>query len=173
MINNNDNNNDNNNRDDELDKVLALTKQTALNIHSMNEQFGILAQEMKGIKTTTRQNTVDIENLNTDFQNYKQAQKDRERIDGTERQEISNSITNRVSTILSYYNRFDLYKPFARKCWSDCKKYGYVVGDRGVDTKVMYYSDALNYIGNWEPVGHGGSIGYINYLDAKKEKQVI
>jgi len=90
---------------------------------------------------------------------------DRERVDEEESNEFYKSVSARVTDLLKEHNRFDLFQSFSRKCWNDCKKYSYMCGRRGASTKKRFYSEVQNYIGKWEPVGHGGTAGYINHLD--------
>lgn len=152
------------------EEVQNALGQLALKGAMIEEQFGIvknaLQEHDKAILTIGEREKSHYE----EFLQFKQVQMDRERIEASEVNNVTNCINNRVELLLRPHDRFDLFGSFAKKCRSDCKKHSYMLGKGAVDTKVMYYSELLKYIGNWEPVGWGTD-GYIHHLDSLREQK--
>ena len=141
----------------------------AIKAAAMEDQFGIMASAIKSINTTV----LSLDQRETEhyqeLQQFIQISKNNERIDASEVNQITNIIENRVGLLLREQNRMDLFGRFTSKCRKDCHKRSYMLGKNGVDTKKMYYSELINYIGKWEP-HDWGTVGYIAHLDSLRKK---
>ena len=139
----------------------------ALSSNAIAESVGVIQntlvehnREIMGVKEY-------LSSFREDFEAEKARNRDRERIEADEVNNVTQAIKSRVADLLSEVDRLDMFGKFTSKCRCDAKRHSYYRGVNAVDTKRMYYKELLEYIGNWTPEGFGGVAGYLNHLDKK------
>lgn len=139
----------------------------ALSSNAVAESVGVIqntltehGRQIMGVKE-------DISSIREDFEAEKAKNRDRERIEADEVNNVTQAIKSRVADLLSEVDRLDMFGKFTSKCRCDAKRHSYYRGTNAVDTKRIYYRELLEYIGNWTPEGFGGVAGYLNHLDKK------
>lgn len=149
--------------------TLEFQKQLGFNLQTISESLGVISVVTKDHET--RLKTLEEADKTKDgkFKEFEEKLNDQKIVDDEQQQAFKNSIHNRVGDLLRSRDRFDLFGSFARQCWSECKSYSKMRGTSGIRTKQIYFNEVLNFIGNWEPMKYGGTDGYINHLDSKKE----
>lgn len=137
----------------------------ALSSNAVAESVGLIqktitehTKQIMGVKE-------DLSSFREDFEAEKARNRDRERIEADEVNNVTQAIKSRVTDLLTEANRFDVFGKFTAKCRCDAKRHSYYRGTNAVDTKRIYYRELLEYIGNWTPEGYGGVAGYLNHLD--------
>lgn len=156
-------------RNNDLDKVIELSKQTAFNVQDMNKQMGIIAAEIRDVKTAYRQVVTDVKNVNDDLQQYKTYAEESKYIPPSKQEEMEQAVKGRVAELLNALNLSEsdfkkYFGKFTSRCWCDTKKTRLIFGRKGVYTPQRNFDAAIKYINAWEPVKHG-TVGYIDYLD--------
>jgi hypothetical protein len=151
-------------------------EQAALNINALSEQMGVVAGQIK----TIRSQQIDHNNRITDLENWKIHHEETERVNRTQARRIRSAIHARVNYILGIELTGGLVKKecmsidkkyrgaFYARCYSDARKYS-SLGTPYSETCVKDYQAVLDYIETWEPEceyeGKTGTRAYIAYLD--------
>ena len=151
------------NNTNDMNNLMELSKQTALNISSISDQMGIVTTKVKQLSIESRENREGLKALRQDFEDEKERNRLNEYIDPSQVQELDEALKNRVSDICNDHNCFDLFGKLKRKGWNDAKKYSNVVGKAGVYTKRIHFESAVEYLATWSPHGWG-ILGYIKHL---------
>lgn len=142
----------------------------ALNSNTIAESVGLMQNTLVEHHKAIMGVKEDISSMREDFEAEKARNRDRERIEADEVNNVTQAIKSRVRDLLSDVDRFDKFGSFTSKCRHDAKRHSYYRGTNAVDTKRMYYKELLEYIGNWTPEGFGGVAGYLNHLDRDCKK---
>lgn len=150
--------------------LMDVVQQTAFNVAGISEQMGIIKSSVDNLKVNHARLEDRVNNNEIEFQQYREAARQKERVEAEEVKEYEDTITNRVTELLKDRGRFDLFGVFKRKCWCDAKRHSYMLGKSGVDTKKMFHQDVINYIGTWQPHGYGTD-GYIEHIDSERSKK--
>ena len=148
-----------------LFKSLQLT---AMNQKNVSEQMGILTEGYKELK----EEQLSVRSTLGSISNEIELLKSEQFVKPYQQSQYEPAIKNRVADLLRSVGRIDdkdVWSGFMKKCWSDCKTKSVMVGNRGVYTEKGNHEKLLNYIGQWNPEGYGGAIGYVNHLDGLRK----
>lgn len=150
--------------DERIKSLLEVSENNSFQMSAMSKQMGIMTNEVQNLRVGYERHDAEIEQI-------KKRQKENEHITPHQRQELKICVENRVGMVLKDIGEpipSPHYGAFARKCWSDSKRFSKVVGTGGVDTRSVDFEDCKDYIGKWTP--HGWSVrGYIDYLENRKK----
>lgn len=155
-----------------MNSAKDMLNQTAFLLKTNSEQLGMLSTTIKRHEVLIQETAEGLSDLGRKFEDYKEAQKEKEYIEPEQVQEIADTLYNRVSGVLEQKNIDHKYfGRFASKAWSDAKRHSYLVGKGGVYTKKMHFEDVKAYIGTWTPYGYGVD-GYVQHLNSIAEKDL-
>ncbi len=146
-----------NNGNFDLQQLMNITGQTALNINHMSKQMGIL--------TTT------VDNLRTDFDGLTGRMdrlEQKEEISTAQKETLRRSVCNRCYDIIGEdpVAKEKYFHSLVKRCWSDTKKEA-GVGARYEETKKENFQRAIDYIERWIP--KEGCQNFKDAVDIKAE----
>ena len=154
-----------------LQQIQNAVGSLALSSKALAESLGVMQTTIVDLGKRMMRSEEGISSLREDFEAEKARNRDRERIDADEVENITQAIKNRVTDLLKDVDRFDKFGSFTAKCRCDANRFSYYRGKNAVDTKRIYYRELLEYIGKWTPEGYGGVAGYINHLDSIQNRK--
>ena len=160
-------------------EVMEMMNQAALTITAISEQMGVVAGQIKKIKS----DQIDQNNRITDLENWKLHHDETDRVNRDQARRIRGAIHARVNHVLGIELQGGLVKKecmsidkkfrsdFFKRCYSDARKYS-SLGTPYSETCVKDYDSVISYIENWEPEceyeGKTGTRAYIAYLEDRK-----
>lgn len=154
-----------------IEDVWEIVSNTAVSTKEIASMLGVASSKLKQLELDRRRDSEKLDSLASEFEAYKELQKQKEYIDPADVFALRQTIENRVTDILKQNNiNFKYYGKYMSKCWRDVKKFAHVLGRGGVYTRKMYFNDAIEYIGTWVPHGYG-VMGYKNHLDVLAEER--
>lgn len=160
--------------DIEINGLIELSKQTALNVSSISKQMGIISTEIQELKIEQRRQAEKMKRIDDRMQNYE----DRIRLTRPQANNVRQSIHARVRDLLGieYENGIvkkeclfaDKYlRPgFISRCYTDARRES-KLGTPYSETYQRDYSEVLRFIATWEPPT--GTDGYTAYLLNRKK----
>lgn len=159
----------------DLQQINDIVQQTAFNIRAISEQMGIVESKVKNHETRLTSLEEKTDREYNEFINFKKYVKENEYIEPEKVEKLKTAMGNRVVDLLSPLHLSqsafgEFYGKFMSKFWWDCKKHSYAVGKAGVYTKERHFNDLMEYVGEWIPEGYGSAKGYIDHLEAKKQR---
>lgn len=157
--------------DTRLDGLLKVGEQNSFAITGLQQQMGILAPAVQKLQIEMREEAEWRTGFEKRYEEDQQRQKERERIESDELNELRICIENRVATIFRENNIQDnkLFGVFMRKAWIDGKRHSRVKGKAGMDTRKMDFEEVKEFYSKWTPYAYGveGYIKYLNSLNAQ------
>lgn len=140
--------------DFDLNKLLQITQNNAMNNMSLSNQMGVMANTMGELqqrftvlegRMTQHEHTVTLTNYQT--------------------KEMYQAVHHRIAELLrtdgghsSYYGRF------CSKLWRDAKAHSKMAQDYKFTLQIDF-DEVMEYIGSWYPVGYSGIEAYKQHLD--------
>lgn len=154
---------------------MQVVRQSAFNIQSVSDQMGIVATEVKGLKTQQLRISEQMNELSDRMQGYE----DRIRVSRAEAQTIRRAIHARVVDLLGIEFQDGCVADwciaddkkyrggFISRCYHDAREYSHL-GTPYYETYRKDYIDVLEYINTWVPMR--GVTGYKEYLDKRADE---
>lgn len=125
----------------DMQQLMNITGQTALNINNMSRQLGIVASAVDGIRT-------DVDGLTGRMDRLEQ----KEEVTTEQKETIKRALYKRCYEILGN-DPFEIEKYFSgfvSNGWSDGKKYA-GIGAKYEETKKENFQRAIDYFESWIP----------------------
>lgn len=157
MTSGNSGNENGNNGNFDLQQLMNITGQTALNINHISKQVGIIATTVDNMRT-------DLDGLTGRMDRLEQ----KEEITTEQKKTLSRAVRKRCYEITSEdpLKIEKYYKALISRCWSDSKKDA-GVAERYEETKKENFQRAIDYIERWIP--KEGCQNFKDAVDIKAE----
>lgn len=164
----------------DMNSLVNVVNQTAVNTKSVSEQLGIISSAIIGLKTHASETDQKLEDIGQRMTGWEQ----RERISVSEARRIQSAVKAKCYALLGIehdggvvavesiptYKRY--FGKFCRRCYLDARNKSRL-GNPYYDTRKQDLNDVMTYIQNWEPEvqfdGKAGTEAYKSYLDAMNE----
>lgn len=137
--------------DFDLNKLLQITQNNAMNNMSLSNQMGVMANTMGehsrqiailNDRLTQHEHTVTLTNYQT--------------------KQMYQAVGHRVTELVGYPNPY--YGRFKRKLWNDAKAHSKMAQEYKFTLQIDF-DEVMEYIGSWYPNGYSGVEAYKQHLD--------
>ena len=155
----------------ELDKMLRLSQNNAMNINGLSRQMGLVIDMLND-------NTQRIVALEDRLTSHERSVT----ISRAQQRRIKSEVMSRVNYLLgiefeggrvadSSIAVESRYRgPFIARLYSDAKKHS-KMGEAYPETLKVDFDEVLDYISSWVPEVDGGVDGYMSYIDIRHEER--
>lgn len=159
------------NESSDLDKLLQLSQNNAMSINGIARSLGVI---QSGLEEHAERIVA--------LEAFRDKTEQEKRVNRSEGDRLKKAVLSRVKYLLSIDTDDGMvaeeqiefeqrYRPgFISRCYSDAR-YHSKLGTPYYETLHKDFDEVLEYISAWEPEVKGGVVGYMRYLDIRREKR--